>query len=232
MSYGVIETLDLYSFRRRYELSAYKDDFSYEALDIIFNDLEARAEQTQSDIELDYVAIRSEYNEYRDIEDWAENCLPEDSYIKWLKQRLEDDNELLSIIDESNYDYAIDHIKTQGVSAYVRDCIKEAFGDDALDEDKFEKEYDQGISLRETIDLITACLKPGVADLTGKELLAKLNDAGFGACIELYYADAAEEIAGDDYKDEWIDYVKGTLQWEYHVVNQDAEEDDVVVERV
>ena len=231
MSYGVIETLDLYSFRRRYELSVYKDDFSYEALEIIFNDLEARAERTQSNIELDYVAIRSEYNEYRDIEEWAENCLPEDSYSKWLKKHLEDNNELLSLVDDDNYYYASDHITVQGTSAYVRACIKEAFGDDALDEDKFENVYTQGITLREAIDMIVSCLKPGVEKLTGKELIAKLDDAGFGTCIESE-AGLAEALGGDCCKDEWIDYVKGTLQWEYNVVNQDAEEDDVVVERV
>ena len=232
MSYGVIETLDLYSFRRRYELSAYKDDFSYEALDIIFNDLEARAEQTQSNIELDYVAIRSEYNEYRGIEEWAENRLPEsDHYSKWLKQRLEDNDELLSLVDDDNYYYAIDHITVQGVPAYVRACIKEAYGDDALDEDKFENEYAQGMTLRATIDLIAACLKPDVAKLTGNELLDKLEATGFGACIESE-AGLAEALGGDCCKAEWLDFVKGTRLWEYHVVNQDAEEDDVVVERV
>lgn len=232
MSYGVIDTLTLSSFRRRYELSAYKDDFSYEALEIIFNDLEAYAEHTQSNVELDYVAIRSEYNEYRDIEDWAENRLPEKySYGEWLKKHLEDNNELLSLVDNSNYGYVIDHITMQSVSAYVIACIKEAFGDDALDEDKFENAYTQGMTLRETIDLIEECLKPGVAKLTDKELIAKLDATGFGVCVEID-ADAAEELGGDCCKDEWLDFVKGTRLWEYHVVNQDAEDGDVVVERV
>tara|TARA_R100000306_G_C4331066_1_gene120260 strand:- start:277 stop:627 length:351 start_codon:yes stop_codon:yes gene_type:complete len=54
------------TFRRS---STYKNNFSYDALDVLFEHLEQLEEDTQEDIDFDMVAIACEYSEYKNTDD-------------------------------------------------------------------------------------------------------------------------------------------------------------------
>ena len=54
------------TFRRS---RTYKNNFSYDALDVLFEHLEQLEEDTQEDIEFDMVAIACEYYEYKNTDD-------------------------------------------------------------------------------------------------------------------------------------------------------------------
>ena len=54
------------TFRRS---RTYKNNFSYDALDVLFEHLEQLEEDTQEDIEFDMVAIACEYSEYKNTDD-------------------------------------------------------------------------------------------------------------------------------------------------------------------
>lgn len=60
---AIVQTLNVYQFRDAFMASSRKDQFSYEALEAIFEYLEEYSDSTGEDVELDIVAICC---------DWAE----------------------------------------------------------------------------------------------------------------------------------------------------------------
>ena len=57
------QTVSLYDFRRAFDDRDRKTNFSYEALGLLFNHLEAYEEDTGEEMELDVIAICCDYSE-------------------------------------------------------------------------------------------------------------------------------------------------------------------------
>ena len=64
------QTVDLYDFRNAFEGTQYKDNFSYEGLEALFNWLEDYESDTGQEIELDVVAIACDFTEYENLEEF------------------------------------------------------------------------------------------------------------------------------------------------------------------
>ena len=60
---AIVQTLDKYSFVEAFQQSSSKDQFSYEALEALFDYLEDYSDSTGEAVELDIVAICCEWSE-------------------------------------------------------------------------------------------------------------------------------------------------------------------------
>ena len=60
---AIVQTLDKYSFVRAFEESSRKDQFSHEALEVIYECLEYYSHDSGEDVELDIVAVCCEWAE-------------------------------------------------------------------------------------------------------------------------------------------------------------------------
>lgn len=64
------KTISLYDFRDAFKSSSnYKDNFSYNWLDALFDYLEWLESETETEIDFDMVAICCEYSEYESIQE-------------------------------------------------------------------------------------------------------------------------------------------------------------------
>ena len=69
-------TFELHDFRREFETSeTYKNNFTYEGQEALFNYIEDYEESTGEEMELDIVALCCEFTEYEDFEEIKENYL-------------------------------------------------------------------------------------------------------------------------------------------------------------
>lgn len=60
---AIVQTVNLYHFREAFRLAGRKDQFSYEALEAIFDYMEEYSEDTGEDVELDVISICCEWAE-------------------------------------------------------------------------------------------------------------------------------------------------------------------------
>ena len=65
----IIETIDIYEFRRAFVDYDRTDQFSYEGLGALFDWLEELAEDTDTPYELDVIGLCCEFTEYSDLEE-------------------------------------------------------------------------------------------------------------------------------------------------------------------
>jgi hypothetical protein len=64
---GIVNTVDLYDFRRAFTDYNRANNFSYEGLNALFDWLEELAEDTGVPYELDVIALCCEFTEYKDL---------------------------------------------------------------------------------------------------------------------------------------------------------------------
>ena len=64
------QTIDVYGFRRAFERTDRKDQFSYEGLKALFEYLEEYEEGTGEEVELDVIALCCDYCEFDNLEDF------------------------------------------------------------------------------------------------------------------------------------------------------------------
>lgn len=62
---AIVQTVNLYHFREAFRIAGRKDQFSYEALEAIFDYLEEYSEDIGEDVELDVISICCEWAEAR-----------------------------------------------------------------------------------------------------------------------------------------------------------------------
>lgn len=93
-------TVSRYDFERAFINAGRKDQFSYEALGLLFNYLEEYEESTGEEIELDVIALCCEYSEsYADdiIKDYKIDVdgLDEDETLKAVRDYLNENTQLV-----------------------------------------------------------------------------------------------------------------------------------------
>ena len=64
------QTIDVYGFRRAFERTDRKDQFSYEGLEALFEYLEEYEEGTGEEVELDVIGLCCDYCEYESLEEF------------------------------------------------------------------------------------------------------------------------------------------------------------------
>ena len=67
------QTIDVYGFRRAFERTDRKDQFSYEGLKALFDWLEEYEEGTGDEVELDVIALCCEFTEYESLFDFQKD---------------------------------------------------------------------------------------------------------------------------------------------------------------
>lgn len=73
------EYVSVYTFRDRFlQSDTYKNNFSYEGLNALFDYLEEHEESTGEEIDFDMVALCCEYSEYKSAYEAMEEYQPED----------------------------------------------------------------------------------------------------------------------------------------------------------
>ena len=70
---GIVNTVDLYEFRRAFTDYNRANNFSYEGLTALFDWLEQLAEDTGVPYELDVIALCCEFTEYENLQEIQEN---------------------------------------------------------------------------------------------------------------------------------------------------------------
>jgi len=78
------QTIDVYGFRRAFERTDRKDQFSYEGLEALFNWLEEYEGDCGEEVELDIIALCCDFTEYESIEEFHGDYGAED-YPDWDK---------------------------------------------------------------------------------------------------------------------------------------------------
>ena len=78
------QTIDVYGFRRAFERTDRKDQFSYEGLEALFNWLEQYEDNTGEETELDIIALCCDFTEYESIEE-VHGEYDADDYPDWDK---------------------------------------------------------------------------------------------------------------------------------------------------
>ena len=78
------QTIDVYGFRRAFERTDRKDQFSYEGLEALFNWLEEYEEGTGEEVELDIIALCCDFMEYESLEEFHRDY-DADTYPDWDK---------------------------------------------------------------------------------------------------------------------------------------------------
>ena len=67
------QTIDVYGFRRAFERTDRKDQFSYEGLEALFNWLEQYEDDTGEETELDVIALCCDFTEYESLSDFQQD---------------------------------------------------------------------------------------------------------------------------------------------------------------
>ena len=67
------QTIDVYGFRRAFERTDRKDQFSYEGLEALFNWLEQYEDDTGEEMELDIIALCCDFTEYESLSDFQKD---------------------------------------------------------------------------------------------------------------------------------------------------------------
>ena len=67
------QTIDVYGFRRAFERTDRKDQFSYEGLEALFNWLEQYEDDTGEEMELDIIALCCDFTEYESLSDFQQD---------------------------------------------------------------------------------------------------------------------------------------------------------------
>ena len=71
---AIVDTITLSMFRDYFLRSEqYKDSFSYEGLEALYNYLEQYSEDLGEDLEMDVVAFSCDYSEYNSLQEFQEN---------------------------------------------------------------------------------------------------------------------------------------------------------------
>ena len=78
------QPIDVYGFRRAFERTDRKDQFSYEGLEALFNWLEQYEEDIGEEMELDVIAICCDFSEYESLEEFHKDY-DADTYADWDK---------------------------------------------------------------------------------------------------------------------------------------------------
>ena len=78
------QTIDVYGFRRAFERTDRKDQFSYEGLEALFNWLEQYEDDTGEEMELDVIALCCDFTEYESLEEFHKGY-DADTYNDWDK---------------------------------------------------------------------------------------------------------------------------------------------------
>lgn len=85
---AIIDTITLSMFRDYFLRSdTYKNNFSYEGLEALYNYLEEYSEDIGENIELDIVAFSCDYSEYNSIEEFQEDYGEEYKTIEDIEER-------------------------------------------------------------------------------------------------------------------------------------------------
>ena len=93
---AIVQTLDKYSFVDAFQQSSRKDQFSYEALEAIFDYLEEYSDSTGENVEFDIVGICCDWTEAhwsdiaKDYDVDLSECLDDDDRIKAIAEYLWD----------------------------------------------------------------------------------------------------------------------------------------------
>ena len=67
------QTIDVYGFRRAFERTDRKDQFSYEGLEALFNWLEEYEGDCGEEVELDIIALCCDFTEYESLSDFQQD---------------------------------------------------------------------------------------------------------------------------------------------------------------
>ena len=85
---AIIDTITLSTFRDHfYRSKQYKNNFSYEGLEALYNYLEEYSEDLGENIEMDVVAFSCDYAEYNSIEDFQEDYGEEYETIEDIEEQ-------------------------------------------------------------------------------------------------------------------------------------------------
>jgi|TARA_R100000084_G_C4571304_1_gene109367 lysozyme family protein len=85
---AIIDTITLSTFRDHfYRREQYKNNFSYEGLETLYNYLWELSEDTGEDIEMDIVAFSCEFAEYNSIEEFQEDYSREYETIEDIEEQ-------------------------------------------------------------------------------------------------------------------------------------------------
>ena len=108
---AVINTVNLHDFRQAFQNFNRADNFSHEGLEVLFEYLENLSESVGEPIELDVIALCSEYCEGtpEQIADWHGIALPERE--EWM-----DDDDYSDEVKEAVLDYLDDRTSVCGVT--------------------------------------------------------------------------------------------------------------------
>ena len=85
------QTIDVHGFRRAFERTDRKDQFSYKALQVLFDWFEQYEDDTGEEIELDVIAICCDFQEFDNLEDFRKQYsnyddMEDTDLIDWLEQ--------------------------------------------------------------------------------------------------------------------------------------------------
>ena len=98
---AIVDTITLSMFRDYFLRSEqYKNNFSYEGLEALYNYLEEYSEDLGEDIEMDVVAFSCEFAEYNNIEEFQEDYGSEDYGREY--ETIEDIEEQTTVIKLKN----------------------------------------------------------------------------------------------------------------------------------
>jgi len=98
---AIVDTITLSMFRDYFLRSEqYKNNFSYEGLEALYNYLEEYSEDLGEDIEMDVVAFSCEFAEYNSIEEFQEDYGSEDYGREY--ETIEDIEEQTTVIKLKN----------------------------------------------------------------------------------------------------------------------------------
>ena len=98
---AIIDTINLSTFRDYFLRSEqYKNNFSYEGLEALYNYLEEYSEDLGENIEMDVVAFSCEFAEYNSIEEFQEDYGSEDYGREY--ETIEDIEEQTTVIKLKN----------------------------------------------------------------------------------------------------------------------------------
>ena len=92
-------TVNIYDFRRGFEDSDRKDQFSYEGQEALFDYLEQLEDDTGQEVEFDVIALCCEYTEYDNLKELQEAYSDEYKTLEYL----EDTTQVIRIPDTERF---------------------------------------------------------------------------------------------------------------------------------
>ena len=99
----IIDTVTMSKFRDSfYQSDQYKNNFSYEGLEALYNYLWEYSEDTGQDIEMDYVAFSCEYSEFENLKDF------QDQYGEEYKS-IDDIREKTTVIEVGKWSFPLNN---------------------------------------------------------------------------------------------------------------------------